>query len=107
MVRTISHDYAWGVTWVTERQQSYLELPHGKTSKGEGGIMGWMLDNFGRLIVRLQSRETPVSRSLQRHQISHSIDLIAFGVVRPDRSQYRRSRVGAAVEISALSNLLA
>jgi hypothetical protein len=70
--------------------------------------MGWMLDNLGGLIVRLQSRETPVSHSLQRHQISHSIDLIAFGVVRPDRSQYRRScRVGAAVEISALSNLLA
>src|SRR6266851_3107731 len=27
------YDYAWGVTWVTERQESYLELPSGQTPK--------------------------------------------------------------------------
>jgi hypothetical protein len=48
------YDYACGLTWVTERQESYLELPHGKTSKGKERVMSWMFDNVGRLIARLQ-----------------------------------------------------
>ena len=35
MVRSISHDYAWDVTWITERQESYLALPYGKTPKAK------------------------------------------------------------------------
>src|ERR1700716_416120 len=112
--------------------------------KSEERVMGWMFDNVGRLIARLQKpanhwepftqADSTALRDTLRpgdvllvegkghisgSQISHSIDLVAFGVVRgadggrrnqrraprPDRSQYRRRcRVGAAVEISALSD---
>jgi hypothetical protein len=54
MVRPVSHDYAWEVTWVTERQQRYPELPYGH-QQGEGRVMGLMFDNVGRLIARLQT----------------------------------------------------
>src|ERR1700686_3852904 len=48
------YDYSWGVNWVTERQESNPELPYGKIPKGEERVMGWMFDNVGRLIARLQ-----------------------------------------------------
>src|SRR4051794_14352788 len=48
------YDYAWSVTWLTERQESYLEPPYGKTPKSEARAMGWMFDTVGRLIGRLQ-----------------------------------------------------
>jgi hypothetical protein len=53
MVRPTLDDYAWDVTWVTERQERYPELPYGH-QQGEERVMGWMFDSVGRLIARLQ-----------------------------------------------------
>src|ERR1700674_5694843 len=89
-----------------------------KNQKGEERVMGWMFDNVGRLIAWLQKPAnhcepfTPNDSTALRDTLRPGDVLLVEGGRRnrrrapcPDRSQYRRRcRVGAAVEISALSN---
>jgi len=54
MVRSISHDYACGVTWVTDGNRAIWNCHTGKHQKGEERVMGWMFDKVGRLIAGSQ-----------------------------------------------------